>query len=240
MNLPRIGILCGGTGSRLGELTRETPKSLISVAGEPFLAHQLRLLRRTGFRDVILLIGHLGEQIRDFAGSGDHFGLNIIYAEDGAVRRGTGGAVRHALPVLGEEFFVLYGDTLPDLDPAAVWTRYRSRPFSALMVVYHNRNEWDRSNVIFDGERVLQHDKELKDTPGLEWIDWGVSVFSADAIREWGEGGPFDLAHLTKELANSGRLGGYEVPHRFYEIGSAEGLREAAAHLASSRVEIGR
>ena len=106
-----IAILAGGLATRLRPVTETIPKALIEVAGEPFLAHQLRLLRRNGFEQVVLCVGHLGEKIQAFAGDGRAFGLHVEYAFDGPQLLGTAGALRRALPMLGDAFAVIYGDS---------------------------------------------------------------------------------------------------------------------------------
>ena len=106
-----VAVLAGGAASRLRPLTKATPKSLVEVAGKPFIVHQLNLLRREGVERVVLCVGHLGEKIEEFVGDGANFGLKVAYSFDGDRLLGTGGALRHALPLLGKAFFVLYGDS---------------------------------------------------------------------------------------------------------------------------------
>lgn len=111
-----IAILAGGKGTRLGPLTDHTPKSLMDVNGQPFILRQLALLKRHGYTQVVLLTGHLGEQIRDVVGNGAAYGMQVEYSDDGGDPIGTAGAVRQALRRLGERFFVLYGDSYLDCD----------------------------------------------------------------------------------------------------------------------------
>src|SRR5262249_28663393 len=146
-------------------------------------------------------------------------------------RRGTGGAVRQALPLLGQDFFVTYGDSLLEFDPYAMWRQYCRSGAVAMMAVLHNRDRWDRSNVVFDGEMVLCHEKSIQDRVGREWIDWGISIFTAEIIRKWPTPDPFDLASVTNHLAANGQLAGFEVARRFYEIGKPDGLAETESYL---------
>ena len=96
-------------------LVGEQPGDKEDLAGKPFVVHQLNLLRREGVERVVLCVGHLGEKIKEFAGDGANFGLQVAYSFDGDRLLGTGGALRHALPLLGEAFFVLYGDSYLDV-----------------------------------------------------------------------------------------------------------------------------
>ena len=100
-NLPPVAILAGGLATRLRPLTQTIPKSMIGVAGQPFIAHQLRLLAAQGFTDIVLCCGHLGEQIEAFVGDGAQFSCRVRYSADGDRLRGTGGALRRALGLLG-------------------------------------------------------------------------------------------------------------------------------------------
>jgi MurNAc alpha-1-phosphate uridylyltransferase len=235
MRLPPLGVLCGGVASRLGAVASTVPKSLVAVGGEPFLAHQLRSLAGQGFRKIVLMIGHRGDQIRAFVGDGHQFGVRVEYSEDGESRRGTGGAVRKALPLLGEHFFLTYGDSLLEFDPRPMWKGFLDSGALGMMAVLHNRDRWGRSNAVFDGERVLLHDKGVPALPGMDWIDWGMSVFAAEVMRNWPSPDPFDLATVTKHLAAARMLAGFEVKKRFYEIGGLNGLAETAAYLESLR-----
>ena len=106
-----VAILSGGLATRLGSLTEKVPKALLPVNGEPFVAHQLRLLAAAGVKHVVLCVGHLGELIQEFVGDGTRFGLTVEFSFDGPVLLGTAGAVKIALPRLGPQFFVLYGDS---------------------------------------------------------------------------------------------------------------------------------
>src|SRR5271169_3191774 len=122
-----VAILAGGLATRLGSLTETVPKSLIPIGGEPFLVHQLRLLRRNGIQHVILCVGHLGQMIEQAIGDGRAFGVTVEYSFDGATLLGTAGAIRAALPKLGESFFVMYGDSYLDCDYAAVEREFLQR-----------------------------------------------------------------------------------------------------------------
>src|SRR5271169_199604 len=134
MNLP-VAILCGGMGTRLYPLTRNTPKSMVEVLGEPFIAHQLRLLKASGVERVVLCVGHYGESVRDYTGAGERFGLTVDYSFDGPVLLGTAGAIRKALPLLGNEFFVIYGDSYLPCDYRTIASHFQASRKQALMCV---------------------------------------------------------------------------------------------------------
>jgi NDP-sugar pyrophosphorylase family protein len=229
MTIP-VAILAGGQASRLLPITQAIPKALIKVANEPFIDHQLRLLRRNGIGRVVLCVQHLGEMVRDFVGDGDRFGLEIAYSFDGETLLGTGGALRRAMPLLGPTFFVLYGDSYLDIQYQEVLRAFGRSRAPALMTVFRNEGRWDKSNAIFDGSRVTRYDKKAL-VPEMKYIDYGLSVLSDAVLSERPVGVPFDLAEVYSVLAADGKLAGHEVNSRFFEIGSPAGLAEIDAYL---------
>ena len=126
-----VAILAGGLATRLRPITEKIPKVLVPVAGRPFLAHQIEYLRSQGVERVVLCVGHLGDMVRDEFGDGDQWGIEIQYSFDGPVLLGTGGAVKQALPLLGEDFFVLYGDSYLPINFGAVWRRFKDNRASS-------------------------------------------------------------------------------------------------------------
>jgi len=225
-----VAILAGGVARRLGPITAATPKSLVEVAGEPFISHQLQLLRREKVEKVVLCVGHLGAAIRAFVGNGRAFGLDVRYSVEGKRLLGTGGALRRALPLLGDAFMVLYGDSYLDIAFAPVLQAFRSSGMPALMTVFRNEGQWDKSNVIFDGPRVLRHDKRAR-YPDMHHIDYGLGILKSEVFTGRANGEVFDLSEVYGVLAAAGQLAGYEVEQRFYEIGSPSGLAESDAFL---------
>ncbi|MBI1896863.1 MAG: NTP transferase domain-containing protein [Acidobacteria bacterium] len=230
MSLP-VAILAGGLGTRLGGLTQSMPKAMAPVNGKPFIAHQLRLLARNGITRVVLCLSYLAEQVREYVGDGAQFGLGVQYALDGPRLLGTAGAVANALPLLGPEFFVLYGDSYLPCDYGAVEHAFRSSGKLALMTVYRNEGRFDTSNVELDSGRILAYDKKQR-TPRMQHIDYGLGAFNARAFDGSGGDGAHDLAELYRDLLQRGELAAFEVPQRFYEIGSPQGLHELSEHLA--------
>lgn len=220
-----VAILAGGAATRLRPITETIPKSLVSVAGRPFIEWQLEWLRKEGTEQVVLCVGYLGERIEEAVGDGGRFGLKVSYSYDGHKLLGTGGALRHALPLLGEVFLVLYGDSFLTCRLAPVEAAFRASGKPAMMTVFANEGRWDTSNVIFrDGRIVLYEKKNV--SPEMRYIDYGLGVVSAPVLRALTEGKPFDLASVYTALARRGELAGFEITDRFYEIGSFSGLKE--------------
>ena len=221
----QIVVLAGGLGTRLGPLTQRIPKSLVPVNGRPFLAYQLELFARSGLEDVVLCVGHLGEQIRAYAGDGSRFGVKVRYSEEGDQLLGTAGAVRNAEPLLGEEFFLTYGDSYLHLDYDSVLRCFKIRNALAMMVVYRNENRLESSNIVVDGEFVAVYDKQRR-LPGMNWINFGVSLLRKEALQLVPAGVPYSQEAWCQDLIARRQLLAYETAQRFYEIGSPHGLAE--------------
>lgn len=224
-----VAILAGGLATRMYPATQAIPKSLIEVAGRPFIEHQLGLLRAEGIEHVVLCVGYLGEMIEAHIGDGSRFSLSVRYSFDGERLLGTGGALRRALPLLGDDFLVLYGDSYLDIDYAAVQAAYRESAKPALMTVFRNEGRWDTSNVLFDGARIIRYDKR-NPTADMKYIDYGLGILSSDLLKHRGDAA-FDLADVYAELVAAGRLAGFEATKRFYEIGTPAGLALTEGHL---------
>lgn len=237
MSLP-VAILAGGLATRLRPITERVPKSLVDVAGQPFAAHQVELLRRHSLTDIVFLVGHLGETVRETLGDGARWGVRLRYVFDGPRSLGTGGAVRKALPDLGDEFFVLYGDSYLECDYGAIEQAFAGSGKAGLMTVCRNNDRWDRSNVLFTDGRIACYDKQ-RGTSAMEHIDYGLGVFRKSVFADRAEDEVFDLATVYQDLLAADDLAGFEVPGRFYEIGSPEGLEETRAYLERKGVAKG-
>jgi MurNAc alpha-1-phosphate uridylyltransferase len=232
-------VLAGGMATRMRPLTEAVPKALLPVAGRPFADHQLRWLARGGVHDVVFAVGYLGDRIRAFARHGAAWDLRIRYVDEGHQLKGTAGALRLAYDagVLQPAFAVLYGDSYLQVDIGRVFAEFeRSRP-DVLMTVFRNDGAFDRSNARLDGGSVV-YDKTVPDpaAAGMHHIDYGLSIIDRDAVLpEVRPGAVADLADVYRRLSHEGRVGGFEVHDRFYEIGSPDGLAELEAHLEARR-----
>jgi NDP-sugar pyrophosphorylase family protein len=220
-----VAILAGGLATRLRPITEKIPKLLVEVAGEPFFSHQIRLLKQNGLTKIVLCAGYLGEQIVAQYGDGSKWGVQIDYSFDGEKLLGTGGALIRALPQLGGAFYVLYGDSYLPIDYQAVGRAFLASGRPGLMTVFENREAYDTSNVWFEDGRIRLYSKKEK-LPQMRHIDYGLGVFRADVFAACPRDAVVDLAAVQSDLSRQGKLAGYELQERFYEIGSPSGLQE--------------
>jgi N-acetyl-alpha-D-muramate 1-phosphate uridylyltransferase len=218
-----IVILAGGLATRLGSLSKTTPKSLILVNEEPFIVHQLRLLKNQGFKKIVVCIGYLGNLIQKYVGDGKKFGLSVTYSEDGKKLLGTAGAIKNALSILEENFFVLYGDSYLMIDYKKVQQFFMQQSKPALMTIFKNNDTGDNSNIEFNDNGIIKYDKKNK-TINMTYIDYGLALFKKNIFS--GSGSFQDLSDFYKKLLTDNQLASYEVFQRFYEIGSIRGLND--------------
>jgi NDP-sugar pyrophosphorylase family protein len=227
-----IAILAGGLGTRVASLTGgTTPKAMLPLAGRPFIDHKVAEAQRLGADHVVLLLAHGAEQIVTHVGDGAQWGLHLDVMLDGDRQLGTGGSLRQAASLLGEQVWVTYGDTLLDADLGAAEMHARSLACRAVMTVLHNRDRWEPSNTSITNGRVIAYSKG--DPPGThEYIDYGYVLLPVEALTEIDQT-EFDLRLVMQRLIARSELAAYEVHERFHDIGTPEALAETDAWLRS-------
>ena len=166
-----VAILAGGLATRLQPITEKIPKALVEVAGKPFVFHQLDWLKRQKVDQVVLCVGYLGEMIREQVGTGERWGMKIQYSFDGEKLLGTGGALQKALPLVGKEFFVFYGDSFLPINFSPVKQAFYASGKPAMMTFLKNQGRWDRSNVEARNGKLVAYNKRAP-TRLMEHIDY--------------------------------------------------------------------
>jgi NDP-sugar pyrophosphorylase family protein len=217
-------ILAGGLATRLGTLTQQVPKSLVEVAGRPFLHYQLELLRRYEVRDVVLCVGHLAAPIRARFGDGAAYGLRLRYSDEGEQRLGTAGALKLAEPLLDDAFMVMFGDSYLLLDYQAIAAAFPAERLG-MMVVYRNENRHDSSDILVRDGLVECYDKTHPSTD-MVFINEGLLLLRREALALLVPGRACSLQEFLQPIIAQRQLAAHETQQRFYEIGSFAGLDE--------------
>ena len=218
----------GGLGTRLGRETAEKPKALVMVNGIPFFDYQLKILKNWGFRKFLFLVGHKALQIEEYYGCGREQGIDIQYSYDGERQLGTGGALRKAMDLLEEHFVLIYGDSFMDINYFETLYRFHEAQKTGtmgLMCIYKNKNQYDKSNVVFKNGELIVYDKQNM-KPEMNYIDYGVLILSKEMLKKYKLDMPFDLSDSLTRLSEQGKLAAQIVTKRFYEIGRPETLEE--------------
>ncbi|MBX9950851.1 MAG: NTP transferase domain-containing protein [Candidatus Obscuribacterales bacterium] len=237
-------ILAGGRGTRLGEIAKDNPKSMIEVGGKPFIAHQLDLLKREGASEAILLLGHMSDKIEQFVGNGERFGVKVRYSHDTDRALGTGGAVKAALTNLKDlpdEIAIMYGDTYLDIPMAPVFAQFKTSGRKGLMTVWeanpYNQPQWKERNTAFNRSTGLieKYDKK-KATESMHHFDFGLSFFKRSVFGKPSKKTSFDIGDVFQSLIKESQLAGFEVDRRFYDLNTPESLIETRAYLGQNQL----
>ena len=223
-------LLAGGMATRLRPVTETIPKSMLEVAGKPFIDHQLKLIKKNNISEVVICVSFLGEAIKEYAGNGSRYGLKIDYSFDGDTLLGTGGTIKQALGKLSDTFFVMYGDSYLTSDFRKISEYFLSEDKQGLMTVLRNEGKWDKSNIEFENGKILSYDKK-SNNDNLKFIDYGLGILTRRSFEDFRNEKVFDLEAVYNELLKKEELLGYEVNERFYEIGSFKGLEETNSYL---------
>ena len=225
-----VAILAGGLATRLRPITQKLPKSLVIVAGKPFIYYQLKYLRAQNIHSVVLCIGFLGEKIREFVGDGSAWGLRVNYSYDGDNLLGTGGSIKNALPLLGESFFVLYGDSYLPINYLEVQNAFLSNKKRGLITIIKNNNKQHINNVVYHAGNVIEYNK-FKQRENMNYLEYGLGVMHGSVFNKYSLGKTFDLAEVYNKLSLDSDLHGYEIFDNYYEIGSKHGITETNKYL---------
>lgn len=230
-------ILAGGLAIRMMPLTSKLPKSMLQIKGRPFLEYQLELLKEYEIKDVLLCVGYKGELIKDHFGDGRKFGVNLSYSFDGNKLLGTAGALKKAYKLLGENFFLMYGDSYLPYDYQEIEKHFRDSAKLSLMVAYRNQNRFDKSNLLIQDGMIKLYDKTLRGE-NLEYIDAGLSILKKEVLNLVPEEEPYDLEELYRTLISEEEMSAFEVKQRFYQIGSFEGLEEFKNLVVKTQIRV--
>lgn len=226
-------ILAGGLGTRLGTLTRKLPKSMIPVNGKPFLTYLLQLLSDNNIDRIVLCIGYLSDQIKNYIADGKRWGVNVTYSEETERLLGTAGALKQARSLLDDHFFLINGDTYLPIDYRQVEKSFLTRHRKGLMVVYDNKeNVGITNNVGLDDNLMVTIHNKRGSNASLKYIDAGVAVFKREIVDDIVGEYPLSLeSRLYAPLIKQRELAGYVTGQRFYDIGTPEQLKTFEEYL---------
>ncbi|MHC8368887.1 N-acetylmuramate alpha-1-phosphate uridylyltransferase MurU [Pseudomonas sp. ZT5P21] len=219
-------ILAAGKGERMRPLTLTTPKPLVRAGGVPLIEYHLRALAAAGFTDIVINHAWLGQQIEDWLGDGSLYGVSIRYSPEGEPLE-TGGGIFRALPLLGDEAFVVVnGDIWTDYDFSVL-----HQPINGLahLVLADNPNHHPAGDfTLVDGQ---VHDGQ-PDTPTLTYS--GIAVLHPQLFGGC-SAGAFKLAPLLRKAMADGQVTGERLNGRWVDVGTHERLAEVETLIEASR-----
>lgn len=211
---------------------------MIEVAGEPFIRHQLRLLRERGVDDVVICVAHRGEVIKEEVTRHHPDGMTVRCSRDASRFLGTGGALRRAVAdgLTDEQFMVLSDLTYLRDDFVDVWEWFDVEHHLGLMTVSHNDEQLETSSAaVRNGRVVVYRNAAIRSAhPSMTYVGCGLGILTAASVLELVRAEePSDVGLLYSTIAARGLLQAYEVDERFYEIRSESGLAEFTRWLTS-------
>lgn len=218
-------ILSAGYGKRLRPLTDRIPKPLIPLGGKPLIVHHLEKLADAGFREIVINLGHLGSKIPEALGDGSSWGLSIAYSNEGPDPLETGGGITKALPLLGQEtFLVVNGDVWCDLDFSTIPKHLPEKDDALLFLV--PQPAWREK-----GDFSLKNNRVLKsDSPDLLYA--GIALYHP-RILDGAEVEKFSIVPRLRQSIGSDRVGGILHDGRWDDVGTPERLDALQSEFGS-------
>lgn len=241
----QVAIIAGGKGTRLRSRIGDLPKPLAPVAGKPLLQHQIEMAAAQGVRDIVLLTGYGAAAIREFCGDGSRWGVSFQFHEETAPL-GTAGCVLEALALLEDEFIVLYGDTMLDIDLNRFLHHHRAAHAEATLLAHPNDHPQDSDLLEVDDDGIVRAILPYPHPPGA-WLENLVNaaayVLTKPALAAYRDRLPVgDFAkHLFPLMVADGRrIAAYRSTEYIKDAGTPERLDKVEADFLSGRIAQGR
>ena len=232
-------IMAGGKGTRIASVNRNVPKPMLPVGGQPVLLHQIECLKRQEIFDITLVIGHLGSQILDFFGDGQRFGVQITYVRE-KTPLGTAGALYYLKDRLTDDFLLINGDLIFDVDLARLMRFHKDHQALATLLVHPNNHPYD-SGIIFadtDGRvnRWLTKEDERGWYPNC--VNSGIHVISPRVLDRVNQPEKIDLdREILKPMLLSGRVYACRTPEYIKDMGTPERIIQVERDLRTGMIK---
>lgn len=251
-------IMAGGRGTRIASVANDVPKPMINICGKPILEHQIDNLKACGLTDIILVIGYLGEKIKDYFGDGSRFGVCIEYfIEDHPL--GTAGAL-FKMPQLTEDFLLLCGDVIIDVDFNRFIAFHKEKKAWASLVAHPNGHPYDSSLLVteieapkiaggmpVDTHRVIcWMAKEDERLYYKNRVNAGIELISPELLKETMKNfvprhpetpDKIDLDRdVLKTNIGSGRIYAYDTPEYVKDMGTPDRFFEVENDIKTGKV----
>lgn len=254
----KVVIMAGGKGTRIASVANDVPKPMIRICGKPILEHQIDNLKACGLTDIILVTGHLGSAISEYFGDGSRFGVTIAYFhEDHPL--GTAGAL-FKMPQLTEDFLLLCGDVIIDVDFNRFIAFHKERKAWASLMAHPNGHPYDSSLLVTevlpprepggmpeDTHRVIRWmNKEDDRLYYKNRVNAGIEILSPELLKETMRNfvprhpetpDKIDLDRdVLKPNIKSGRIFAYDTPEYIKDMGTPDRFREAERDIEKGLV----
>lgn len=240
-------IMAGGKGTRIASVNSRVPKPMIPLAGKPVLEHQIECLKRQGITEIILVIGYLGDQVKEYFGdgsslskaTGNPFGVHISYIEE-KEPLGTAGSLFLLKENLKEDFLLLNGDIIFDVDLERFVSFHRNQNALATLFVHPNSHPYDSGLILSDpnGRVTDWLHKEDKRIWYQNRVNAGLHLLSPEVLKPLRRLEVLDLDRdVLRPLILSGRLYAYSSPEYIKDMGIPERLGEVESDILAEKVK---
>ena len=236
----KIVIMAGGKGTRIASVNAEVPKPMIPILGKPILEYQLDCLREQGYTDIILVIGHLGHVIQNYFGDGSAFGVHIEYVVE-TQPLGTAGALYLLKEQLTEDFLLLCGDVIFDIDVDRFYAAHREAGGIATLFTHPNSHPYDSGILMADSSGKVtnwlhKEDERLwyrnRVNAGLHFLS--PRIFDQGLFQELKK---VDLDRdVLKPLISTGELYVYDSPEYVKDMGTPDRLYAVTEDIRTGKV----
>lgn len=220
----KVVIMAGGKGTRIARVNSEVPKPMIPIEGKPILEHQINTLKRQGYTELILIIGHMGNVIRDHFGDGSKYGVHIQYITEESPL-GTAGALFFLKEQLKEDFLLINGDILFDVDIRRFRDYHRKQNSIATILTHPNDHPYDSGIIVADqdGKVIDWLHKEDSRLWYKNRVNAGLHMLSPEVFSLFPDLQKRDLDRdVLKPLIGRGQLSIYDSPEYVKDMGTPE------------------
>ncbi len=235
-----IVIMAGGKGTRIAQVRADVPKPMMPVLGKPILEHQLEVLKRQGYTEVTFVIGHLGEQIKQYFGTGERYGVSIRYIEE-EQPLGTAGALYYLKDRIKEDFLLLNGDIIFDINIDRMLAYHKQKGGIATILTHPNSHPYDSGLVLADRDgKVTQWlTKEEERTYCRNSVNAGIHILSPKVFSYFTEPKKVDLdREILKKLISAGQLFAYASPEYIKDMGTPERYAQVEQDMKNGKVRM--
>lgn len=231
-------IMAGGKGTRIASVNAEVPKPMLEVCGKPILEHQIEVLKRQKLTDIILVIGYLGSVIRDYFQDGRKYGVHISYIEEKELL-GTAGSFYYLKDIIQDDFFLLNGDLIFDVDLHRFMNFHKEKHALATLFTHPNNHPYDSGLIIANEDGTITKWIHREEERGFlrNRVNAGIHIISPMVLERFTELKKTDLdREVLKPLIPSGRVYAYDSPEYVKDMGTPERYRQVEQDLLKGRV----
>lgn len=239
--MTKLIILCGGQGTRLYPLTYDIPKVMIPINGKPALEYQIEWAKKYNIKDIIICSGHLHKYIENYFGDGSKFGVNIKYSVE-KEPLGTGGPIKLVKDIIGnDDFFVLNGDILCNINLHKVIEFHKSKNALATIVIHKSNHPMDSDLIEVDSNQKIKKlwIKPHKEKPPIITSNAGAYVLNPKIIDQIQEGKVSLEREILPKLHESGhKIFAYNTNEYLRDMGTQERLKEIELLIKNNNGEL--